>query len=390
MRIAIVNTFFPPYRGGAETYSLNIAESLAKFGHEVEVFCSKSPYDERDVIELHPKVHLHRLRAPLKIYGTPIPPSLPSRLMNLEVDFLHVNFPNPYNALVGAYASKVRGVASVLTWHNDLPKVSKWAGILISIHDHLAPLYLRFYHRIVATTKAYCLTSRVISRFKDKVRIIHNGVDCSRFHPDNDGGIIRARYGIEEGRVILFVGALTRWHRYKGLEVLLKALRKVVKESPDVRLLVVGAGELKPYYEDLSRLYHLSDYILFAGDVPDSELPLYYAAAELLVLPSVDRSEGFGLVLLEANASGRPVVASRVGGIVEVVRDGHNGLLVEPLDAEGMAEAILLLLEDDELRREMGKKGRIWAERHDWSLVARELERVYMEAYDLAMGLASR
>ena len=383
MRVGLVNTFFPPYRGGAETYTLNVAENLAKMGHQVEIVCARSQNGETwdDAIKPHPRIQVHRLEASLWLYGTPILPHLFSKLMRLEVDLLHVNFPNPYNALVGAYISKIRGLPSVLTWHNDLPRVTRGAGILVRVHDcAVSPFYLNFYRRIVATTEIYYHSSRLISRFKDRVRVIHNGVDCRRFNPKNDGGPIRAKHGLEQRRIILFVGALKRWHRYKGVDILIRAFRHIAARAKDALLLIIGEGELRPYYEQLRVGLDLVDRVLFVGDVSDEELPQYYAAADLLVLPSIDRSEGFGLVLLEANASGKPVVASKVGGIPEVVRDGYNGLLVDHLDVDGLAEAVILLLEDDELREKMGRNGRTWAEEHDWSIATRALEKVYYEA----------
>ena len=110
------------------------------------------------------------------------------------------------------------------------------------------------------------------------------------------------------------------------------------------------------------------------------QLPLYYAAADALALPSKNMSEGFGLTLLEANATGLPVVASRIGGIPSVVRDGYNGLLVEPGNAEVLAQAIARLIEHRVERMEMGRNGRHVAEGYDWSIVAAKTERVYLQA----------
>jgi len=118
------------------------------------------------------------------------------------------------------------------------------------------------------------------------------------------------------------------------------------------------------------------------GNVDDDELPNYYAASDLLVLPSIDRSEGFGLTLLEANATGKPVVASRVGGIPSVVTHGVNGLLVPPRDEKTLAETIVDLMKDEDKLLEMGLNGRRIAEAYNWKEIAKKTQELYKEALE--------
>jgi glycosyltransferase involved in cell wall biosynthesis len=208
--------------------------------------------------------------------------------------------------------------------------------------------------------------------------VIQNGVDTKNFNPEVDGGVVREKYNISGSKVLLFVGALTRWHGYKGLDVLLNALPSV-KELLQIKLIVVGDGPMKAFYEGIVSRNHLQDSVIFAGRVEDSILPYYYAASDLLVLPSKDSSEGFGLVLLEAMACGKAVIGSRVGGVVEVIRDGENGLLVDPNNFELLSYNIVALLKDDATRDRMGRNGRAFAELHDWSRVAEKVEHIYGE-----------
>jgi len=174
------------------------------------------------------------------------------------------------------------------------------------------------------------------------------------------------------------VGALTKWHGYKGLDVLLEALQICVKSSRDVLLLVVGDGDLKPRYETMAHNLGLTNHMIFAGDASMEDLPRFYAASDLLALPSKDMSEGFGLTLLEANASGRPCIASDTGGIPEIIRDGYNGCLVTPNDPQALAQGIRSLAKDVDARRRMGENGRRFALLHDWKSVAEETETAYL------------
>jgi glycosyltransferase involved in cell wall biosynthesis len=157
-------------------------------------------------------------------------------------------------------------------------------------------------------------------------------------------------------------------------------MRIALQLKRDILLLVVGDGDLKPYYSSIARQLKLENKVIFAGNVSDEELAEYYTASDVLVLPSKDMSEGFGLTLLEANASGRPCAASNTGGIPEVIRDGYNGFLVPPNDPQALARKIVRLAKDDKKRREMGRNGRRVAVSHDWSIIAKRTEAVYLTA----------
>lgn len=376
MRVAIVNSFFPPWRGGAETYAYNLARRLADRGHQITVVCADEPLPhgeyERDGITIR------RLRLLGRLYGTPLIPRLFPELCGLDVDIFHANFPSPYIAFCVAAVSTLRRRKAVLTWHNDLPPVTRAARFLIETHDQLIlPGYLRAYGRIIATSQTYANSSRILRKLGGQVTVVPNGVDCERFHPNVGATELRNRLRTNGKFVLLFVGALTKWHRYKGLDILLHSLGIAVDEEPDLSLIVVGDGELKEEYSRMAEKLGLERNVFFAGDVSDDLLPQHYALADALVLPSRDMSEGFGLTLLEANASGKPVIASEVGGIPSVVRNGYNGTLVPPNEPRDLAKAILALKREPGKTREMGHNGRLFAQEHDWSVVASQTEKVY-------------
>lgn len=379
MRIIIINSFFPPWRGGAETYVYNLSKHLEERGHEVTVICSSPPFEPG--MQFVDGVKVERLRTCGKLYGTPIMPELFQKLMGEQADIIHANFPSPYIACLASTISRIRGVPAVLTWHNDLPPVTRMARILVTVHDRLVlPLYLPQFSSIIATSKLYAETSHILEAHKDRVVVIPNGVDTQRFNPDIHGEEIRHRLGVDRGKIVLFVGALTQWHRYKGLDVLIQAMALMRDQVPEARLVIVGAGQLETEYRQLVGQHGLTSCVIFAGNVPDDELPKYYACSDMLALPSKDRSEGFGLTILEANATGKPAIGTTVGGIPSVIRDGYNGLLVPPNDPGALAEAIQKGLSDDDLLKRMGRNGRAFSERHDWSIMAKQTEELYKRA----------
>jgi len=378
MRIHIISNFYPPHRGGIETYVRNLAIGLIRLGHEVKITAAHPPMKPGRYTQ--DGVAVRRLRSIGRFYGVPMTPTMLCRIVSVEADLIHANFPNPYNAALAAFASQIKKTPAVLTWHNDLPPVTRLAWAFVKMHDELfSKLYLDKYDAIVATSNAYLRGSKILQRQKEKVEIIPNGVDCERFRPGIPAEDLREELKLGRCKTLLFVGALSRWHRYKGLDDLLRAFK--ILERRDVRLLVVGGGDLRPEYEALARSLNLGGDVIFAGDVPDRILPKYYAASDTLVLPSKNRDEGFGLTILEANASGIPAIASRTGGIPGILTDYENGILVPPNDPTALAEALRRIIENDELRRELGKKAREIALRHDWKRVASETERLYCKVF---------
>jgi glycosyltransferase involved in cell wall biosynthesis len=136
--------------------------------------------------------------------------------------------------------------------------------------------------------------------------------------------------------------------------MLIRALRSL---DPSVTLVVVGDGNWRSHYATYARRIGVQDRVVFAGLIPEEEMPLYYRGADLAVLPTLTDAEGFGMVLAEANACGRPVIGTNVGGIPSVIQDHYNGLLVQPGDLHGLVEAIRAVLSDEELADRMGHNG---------------------------------
>lgn len=379
MKVAIVNSFYPPWRGGAETYVSSLAASLRKRGHSITVICSCDPLEPGNYNEAG--IDIDRLRLIGRLYGTPIPVGLRGTLEEIDADIFHANFPSPYFAYNVSCIAHLRKIPAILTWHNDLPPVTSSAKLLIEIHDKLLlPRYIHRYRRIIATSQIYASRSRILSKFAKIVTVIPNGVDCQRFNPEVDSSDVRRQLETDRKFVILFVAALTKWHRYKGLEILLQAMKIASEIEERIMLVIVGDGELKPEFESLAYTLNLKQQVIFAGNVSDELLPSYYGACDVLVLPSKDMSEGFGLTLLEANATGKPCIASNIGGIPSVIENDYNGILVPPNDPTSLAQAIVSLAKDSEKCLKFGRNGRRLALLRDWKEIASRIEKVYLQS----------
>jgi len=221
---------------------------------------------------------------------------------------------------------------------------------------------------------------------EEEIEVIYNGVSTEEFNPRIDGSEIRDRYGLGESPLILFVGRVTP---IKGVDCLLKSVPLIAKRIPDVRVLIVGPfapGEppaekerYKDRINDLVRRLKL-DNVTFTGPVDVfKELPKIYAACDVFTCPSIV-DEVFPLVCEEAMASGKPVVATRSGGIPEIVKDGEVGYIVPKGDEKQLAKALTTILEDHSLQKRMGNAARKRVEAEfSWDIIAEKYLKLYQE-----------
>ncbi|MDX2852793.1 glycosyltransferase family 4 protein [Actinacidiphila glaucinigra] len=203
------------------------------------------------------------------------------------------------------------------------------------------------------------------------------GVDEKTFHPASGGEAVRARLGLTDRPVVVCVSRLVP---RKGQDTLIEAMPRILAAQPDAVLLVVGGG---PYADDLKRLAErtgVAESVRFTGAVPWQELPAHFGAGDVFAMPCRTRRggldvEGLGIVYLEASATGLPVVAGDSGGAPDAVLDGETGWVVRGGEPGEAAERILALLDDPELRRRMGERGRKWVEdAWRWDLLAGRLK----------------
>lgn len=214
----------------------------------------------------------------------------------------------------------------------------------------------------------------------DRIHVVYTGCDVDRFRPASPNMELRRRLlgTTHTGPVLLTVGTLTP---RKGHDMVIRALPRLLEKVADAVYLVIGDGPSRAYLEAVAVSTGVRDHVIFAGQVPDSELPDVYALSDVFVMPSRDQPdtcdvEGFGLVFLEANACGKPVVGGRSGGIPEAIADGVTGLLVNPRDPEDIASCLARILTAPDLARELGEQGRLRVTRDfTWTHVRGRIEK---------------
>jgi glycosyltransferase involved in cell wall biosynthesis len=216
--------------------------------------------------------------------------------------------------------------------------------------------------------------------------VIPPGVDLNRFYPQSRMPDLRKRLNLCEGDI--FVLTIGKFIPRKGIEFLIEAFNIIVsqRQITGIKLRIGGRGPLKPRYQKMIDRYGLNDFIAFLEYIPDDDIASYYTASDIFVLPSIvderGDTEGLGVVLLEANACKTPVIGSEVGGILDVIQDGKNGYFVESKSPLDLAEKIIRLASDRELREHMGENGRKFVEKHyNWEAIATKI----IERYHLLL-----
>ena len=363
-RVAHVAPYLHPHVGGVESHVESVSAELARRGHEVTVVTSALPGAPPE--EMHEGYRIVRVPEWLNLFTTPVTPALGRALDAVRPDVLHAHSPPPVSSWFAARWAAATGTPFVLTYHCDLEIPFPGGRAMVEAYRRtFGRGTVRRADALVATTRTYAQTSRALWSRGD-VDVVPNAVDAARFTPDGPTADLGKR------KVALFVGRLTF---HKGVEQFIRAAEWT---GPDVQHVVVGDGPRRHAFEALAREAGLRGKVRFAGRVPAAELPGYYRAAAVGVLPSTSRLEAFGIAALECMASGRPVVVSDMPGVTEVIEPGVTGLLAEPLDAEDLGKKIRRIAEDEEWARSMGKAARARVlERFTVDRVADALEEVY-------------
>jgi phosphatidylinositol alpha-1,6-mannosyltransferase len=263
-----------------------------------------------------------------------------------------------------------------------------WAhgeDVTVGLSSRQYALTMRQVYRHASAAIANCHnTARLIEStgwHRNHVRVVYPGVDSLRFNPDADVDNLRSRFAAR-GELLLL--SLSRLQPRKGHELVLRALPRLLRDMPGIRYVIVGEGGERPRLEALAKDLQLDRGVVhFTGEVPELEVPAYYAACDVFVLPTrvtPPDFEGFGLVFLEAAAAGKPSVGGRNGGVPEAVAEGETGMLVGGEDVDELARALRSLCESPHLRQRMGEAGRQRAIRDfTWEHAALAVSRIHHE-----------
>jgi glycosyltransferase involved in cell wall biosynthesis len=336
--------FYPPHMGGMETHLRNLVSGLSG-SEDVRVIVAGDSIRGR--VDRIDGAIITRVPTWGVVASMPVTPTLAWELMKVKPALVHVHVPNP-GAAFAIVAARYHGPLVIMHQSDTLGR-----KLLKRMSDPFVNAMMRRADRIIVASHRYLNSSEELVPFKEKCRVIPMGINIEK-ERENIGAECAEVVREHGSRLVLAVGRLVG---YKGFIYLLEAMRMV-----DATLLLVGTGPLDSELRRAVQSYGVSDKVKFLGRVDD--LQKYYRASSVFVLPSISRAEAYGLVQLEAMAAGLPVINTDLDtGVPEVSVDGVTGITVPPADANSLALAINVLLEDAALRQRMGEAGRVRANR---------------------------
>ena len=381
MRLQLITDTFLPHAGGSRFYYYNLLRRVAESGDDVLILTSKvKGWEAFDAREQTSHLKIERRFTPLRDHSYT---QLPKIFGPMVKAFARAIWKRPDVVHCGdLYPAGVIGV--VLKKALNIPFVAYCHGEDITLTDQrrfqpkLRDLIYRNANAIVANGAFAMENLERTGIDSGKVFKITPGLDRDVFFPDAGGAALRERYGLGDDEIIVMTVA--RLVQRKGHARVLRALASLRMELPAFRYVIVGRGPMEAELRELASTLKIEDRLIFAGFVADEDLNVHYNMADVVAMPNTDEAgdvEGFGMVFLEANAAGKPVMGGRSGGTAEAVLDGVTGFLVGGEDESELREALRKLMLDDELRERMGQSG--WKRAHeefDWASRAATLRRI--------------
>ena len=393
-KVCFISPEYLPLSGGTGAYVYYLSRELMKQGYRVSIVTG---YDKAQDIQVNQQLTVYFL----KVFKAPIVKSFmfaASSLRKLNsvrgtanIDITHVNLPLVPNFAVPTRFGKTLISTVHSTWKGEAEairgepysRLNANEKFLVSFNWFLRIFEERMLERSNKIIAVSDFTRRELHRFykldESKIRVIHNGVDIDKFKPALDKRKAKLDLGFNpEDIIILSVGRL---YARKGLFTLIESIPRVVKRFKNAKFVISGKGqsnEMKKLINHATRL-GVRDNIVFTGYYPDKKLPKLYQAADVFAFSTFYEHHPFAV--LEALASGLPVVTTNVGGIPETIEDGKNGFLCHPFDPQEFSGRILYFLEHSAEAREMAFQARkTIEERFDWRLIVQKVLKVYNEA----------
>ena len=411
MRICRLVAGFPTAQqtsidGVAAPGPMSLTQVQVTSGIEVHVICAGYPkltrYEFKDGIHIYrvPWIRVNPLRMDLMSYGISATFEMLRLNSSLSFDIIHGHGYDPAVSflckalmrgktgfLISVHMTQIGKNLKITPVDPELLNfVESCPGILLikqpneklpwDMNLMLEYMTYRNADRLLANSES---TAKELTEYyripRERISVVYAGVDTRKFHPNIEKRGIIDWLGLHKNRIILCVAAFSQ---RKGVQYLISAIPTILQAIPDSKFVFVGKGALKPFLQRLVKNLELGNSVRFLGTVQYECMPSLYSVADLVVLPSV--YEPFGKVLAEAMASGKPVVATRVSGIPEVVLENETGILVPSKRADLLARAIIEVLSDSRLANKMALKARERAVKlFSWEKVAERVLRAYEE-----------
>lgn len=393
-KICFISPEYWPLAGGTGAYVYYLSNELIKNGYNATIVTGSNQNLD---MQVNPQLHVYFQKIPkVPIVKSFMLAAASHRKLAAVKDTANIDITHPQLPLTPSFAVPPRFGKTLVctvhsTWKGEAEAIAGEPYSRLNANEKFLVSFnwfLRFFEvgmikrasRVIAVSD---FTKMELKKYynipENRIRVIHNGVDTRKFQPAEDKRKIKAELGLNPDDIaILSVGRL---YARKGLFTLIEAMPQVIKRFRNARFVISGKGQsdemakLNAHAEQLG----VKDNIIFTGYYPDKKLPKLYQAADVFAFSTFYEHHPFAV--LEALATGLPVVTTTVGGIAETIQSGKNGLLVEPFKSKQFSDAILYLLEHPVEAAEMGAKARqTIVNEYDWSIVVKQAMKVYDEA----------
>lgn len=374
IKLLVVTPYFYPKIGGMENYAYNISKGLIKeYNYEVVVITSnhESPKEYKE--ENLEGMKVYRLPRQFKISNTPISFKWKNQIKDIiekeKPVIINAHSPVPFISDVACRIAHKKGIPFLLTYHNDLVKDNLILNLICKkYYWFMGNKTLNQSTRIITTSEYYANNSPYLKKRLNKISIISPGVNLPT----------KSNFNKIKNQLI-FVSQLDKTHEHKGLNYLIESINVIKEIIKEIKLNVIGTGDNVEEYKDKVNKLGLENNIKFLGKISDEELSKKYGESEIVVLPSYNSSEGFGMVLIEGMAHKCVAIGTRVGGIPYAISENKDGLLVPPKDSKALADAIIKLLENTKLAKKMGENGyKKVKETFTWDISTKKMNRVVL------------
>lgn len=380
MKILQVVPFYPPKIGGVENHVYELVQGLQRHGHTVHVVTANQPA----LNTLENLENQKRLPLLMNISGKwgeiPICPSIFRALGTLRPDVVHVHTPPRFFAECAAFYFRFMSsnhIPIVVTYHLHNSSLKNLGKIIWRLHNRTIQRFVfNIADRVViCNSQEINLMASEFGIPREKLVVIPPGVKCTKFDPQKVKTKLLRQEGIDRDSIILYSGRIVE---AKGLDFLLQAVRIMLSRFEDFKVVICGSGDYRHVLITLAKELNVSSHVVFMDPVPANSFPSLLASCDVFVLPSL--TESWPISLAEALSMERPVVATRVGGVTEIVRHGKTGLIVEPRNASALANAIVQLLTDRSFATRLAKEGKKFViSNFNSSLIIRKFMDLYKE-----------
>lgn len=371
MRILLVSSAFYPYPSGISEHVYYLAKGLKQNGHNIKILTTNypkiwkdQPIEDLEVIRFGRVIFIPLNKSfATTPFSTDMPFLVKRYLDKSSFDLIHMH--GIYPPEIGFWVLQFSKTINCATFHT--------AGFKKNPFPKFASFLFKKFNKKLNGKIAVSETAKkwIEPSIPGEYSIIPNGIDCTKFSPLIPS-ITKFR---KNSPVILFVGRLDE---RKGIMIAIRTLKELIKDFPNAYLLVIGNGPLENKAKLLVDKLNLMNSCSFLGYIKREELPNYYASCDVYISPALG-GESQGIVLLEAMASGKPVIASNIEGYRGVICDGETGILFTPGSAEDLAIKTKMILKNDNLRKHLAKESRIKVMEYSWDKIVKSIEDYYLE-----------